>query len=362
MALAMGTAVPAHAIVFHNDGASAAFSVGDVPGSGSGNGGPVVALTFDDGPNPVYTPQVLSILSRYQAPATFFEIGKEIAAAPALTASVAAAGDAVENHTWDHPSLVNVPASGWPGEVDRTSALIQQITGKAPTCLRPPYGAVNSSVLDLAAQRHLTAVLWSADTRDWTTPGVPAIVSNALIGLHNGSIILMHDGGGNRSQTVAALPIIIQTLRARGYTIVPLCGGTTFVPHVPQLFNFGTAQPLAQTVTSTAPVVASAPTADGGGAWSVGSDGSVYTFGDAVNYGSMAGQALADPVVGMAATPDGRGYWMVASDGGIFTFGDAAFYGSMGGHPLNKPVVGMAATPMAGLLDGGVGWRHFHLW
>ena len=98
MALAMGTAVPAHAIVFHNDGASAAFSVGDVPGSGSGNGGPVVALTFDDGPNPVYTPQVLSILSRYQAPATFFEIGKEIAAAPALTRRRGGRGRSRESH------------------------------------------------------------------------------------------------------------------------------------------------------------------------------------------------------------------------------------------------------------------------
>ena len=172
----------------------------------------------------------------------------------------------------------------------------------------------------------------------------PAIVSNA----YRPAQRIDHPharGGGNRRQTVAALPIIIQTLRARGYNIVPLCGGTTFVPHVPQLFNFGTAQPLAQTVTSTAPVVASAPTADGGGAWSVGSDGSVYTFGDAVNYGSMAGQALADPVVGMAATPDGRGYWLVASDGGFSRSVTPAFYGSTGGHPLNKPVVGMAATP-----------------
>ncbi len=108
-----------------------------------------------------------------------------------------------------------------------------------------------------------------------------------------------------------------------------------------------------------APVVGMAETRDGGGYWEVGSDGGIYSFGDAAFYGSRGGQPLNRPIVGMAATPDGGGYWLVASDGGIFNYGDAAFYGSRGGQPLNRPIVGMAATPDSGgywlvASDGGI--------
>jgi ribosomal protein L24E len=94
-----------------------------------------------------------------------------------------------------------------------------------------------------------------------------------------------------------------------------------------------------------APIVAMAPTPDGGGYWMIGADGGVFSSGDAGFYGSTGNLVLNKPVVGMATTPDGKGYWFVASDGGIFAYGDAAFYGSRGGQPLNKPIVGMAATP-----------------
>jgi hypothetical protein len=98
-------------------------------------------------------------------------------------------------------------------------------------------------------------------------------------------------------------------------------------------------------VNLNSPIVAMAPTPDGGGYWMVGSDGGVFSSGDAGFYGSTGNIHLDKPVVGMAATPDGKGYWFVASDGGIFAYGDAGFYGSRGGQPLNKPIVGMAATP-----------------
>jgi hypothetical protein len=101
----------------------------------------------------------------------------------------------------------------------------------------------------------------------------------------------------------------------------------------------------AQYVNLNAPIVGMAPTSDGGGYWMVGSDGGVFSSGDAGFFGSTGNIALNQPVVGMAATSDGRGYWFVASDGGIFAYGDAGFYGSHGGQPLNKPIVGMAATP-----------------
>jgi peptidoglycan/xylan/chitin deacetylase (PgdA/CDA1 family) len=328
-------------------GAGVAFSVDQIPGSGFGPADRVVALTFDDGPDPTFTPQVLAVLARYQVVATFFEIGWEVAARPDLTREVAAAGHSVQNHTWDHPDLTRVPASAWPAEVDNTTGLIRSVTGLTVSCLRPPYGAFNPSVVALAGQRDLTTVLWTGDAQDWKRPGVGAIVANALAGLRNGSIIGMHDGGGDRSQTVAALPTIIQTIQARGFRLVPICGrtGRTPGPFTQRVFNFGMAPAVGQPLTSATSVVGGMSTPDSRGLWTVAADGGIFTFGDAGFFGSAGGMRLNQPVVGMAATPSGRGYWLVAADGGIFTFGDAGFFGSGGGMRLNQPVVGMAATP-----------------
>jgi Glycosyl hydrolases family 43 len=115
--------------------------------------------------------------------------------------------------------------------------------------------------------------------------------------------------------------------------------------------NFDGDTPIVAPVDAPSAVWGMAPTPDGGGYWLVGTDGGIFSFGDARFYGSMGGTALNRPIVGMAATPDGGGYWLVASDGGIFSFGDAAFFGSTGGLALNRPIVGMAATP-----DGGGYW------
>jgi len=328
-------------------GSGPAATVSQVPGSGYGPSDKVVALTFDDGPDPTYTPQILAALARANAPATFFEIGREVAAYPAVTGQVASAGDPVEDHTWDHVDLTHLPASSWPAEVDRTSAAITSITGRAVTCLRPPYDAVDPSVVSLAATRGLSTVIYSTDTDDWRRPGVTRIVANALAGLHNGSIVLFHDGGGDRSETVAALPEVIAQIRARGYRLVHLC---TPRPYLQQAVAFGDAGPLAPPAPSSSqPVGATATLGDG--LWTVAANGGVSPYGDARSFGSAAGLTLAAPVVGMAATPDGGGYWLVAADGGIFSFGDARFAGSAGGLTLAAPVVGMAATP-----DGGGYW------
>jgi hypothetical protein len=112
----------------------------------------------------------------------------------------------------------------------------------------------------------------------------------------------------------------------------------------------GPSDPPAPQLVS-AHIVGIAATADGNGYWEVGADGAIYAFGDAVNYGSLAGVSLNKPIVAMAATPDGKGYWLLGGDGGVFTFGDARFFGSVGGRALNQPVVGMAATP-----DGNGYW------
>ncbi|GAB3965881.1 hypothetical protein GCM10029978_029710 [Actinoallomurus acanthiterrae] len=177
----------------------------------------VVYLSFDDGPS-TYTPKVLKILARYGARATFFELGQNVTRHPSLTKKVVAQGGSVQNHTWSHPDLTRVSASVFRSQVRRTDRAIRAATGVTPECLRPPYGAVNHTVRARARALHKKVVLWTVDPQDWARPGTSAIVHRVLTHVHPGSVVLMHDGGGNRSQTVAALPEILKTLKKRGYT------------------------------------------------------------------------------------------------------------------------------------------------
>jgi peptidoglycan/xylan/chitin deacetylase (PgdA/CDA1 family) len=176
-----------------------------------------VYLTFDDGPSTPYTAQILKILRAYGARATFFEIGRNVARYPALTRRVYQMGNSVQNHTWSHPDLRHVSAATFRSQVRMTDRSIRAQTGYIPRCLRPPYGATNKLVSRRAAALGKSIRVWTVDTRDWSRPGTSVIVRRALANVHSGSVILMHDGGGNRSQTVAALPKILRTLKARGY-------------------------------------------------------------------------------------------------------------------------------------------------
>lgn len=180
---------------------------------------PEVALTFDDGPS-MYTPQVLNILQENSVHATFFCVGEWVQYYPQYVQQEYSAGNVVANHTWDHPDLTTLSSVDVQSQISRTSALIQQTIGVQPTLFRPPYGAINDSVKGQVAQMNLTPVLWSIDTEDWTRPGSDAIVNAVLSQVGNGDVILMHDGGGDRSQTVAALPRIIQGLQERGLKLV----------------------------------------------------------------------------------------------------------------------------------------------
>jgi peptidoglycan/xylan/chitin deacetylase (PgdA/CDA1 family) len=176
-----------------------------------------VYLSFDDGPHPRYTAQVLDILSRYQVRATFFEIGQNVARYPSLTRRAHLRGHSVQNHTWSHPDLRTVSAATFRSQVLRTDGVIRAQTGYTPRCLRPPYGAVNSTVRSRTAALGKKIRLWTIDPRDWARPGSSVIARRVLDNVRPGSIILLHDGGGDRSQTVAALPTILRTLKAQGY-------------------------------------------------------------------------------------------------------------------------------------------------
>ena len=176
-----------------------------------------VVLTFDDGPDAVYTPQILDILKKYDAKATFFEVGKNVTRHPELSKRIHEAGHSVENHTWNHADLRRLGAAAFRQEVASTDQAIRAATGATPACLRPPYGGMNPTVRQRAKALGKDLVVWTVDSRDWTKPGATAIVRHVLASVHNGSVILMHDGGGNRTQTVAALPAILKALKAQGY-------------------------------------------------------------------------------------------------------------------------------------------------
>lgn len=176
-----------------------------------------VVLTFDDGPDIEYTPKVLDILAKYDAKATFFEVGQNVQKHPELTKRIHAAGHSVENHTWNHADLRKLSATAFRQQVMSTDQAIRAQIGSTPGCLRPPYGGVSATVRQRANALGKDLVVWTVDSRDWTKPGTTAIVQRVMKNVHSGSVILMHDGGGNRSQTVAALPTILKLLKAQGY-------------------------------------------------------------------------------------------------------------------------------------------------
>jgi peptidoglycan/xylan/chitin deacetylase (PgdA/CDA1 family) len=180
-----------------------------------GSRGHEVALTFDDGPGP-YTQTLVGVLNRLHVHATFFAIGEEERYFSAGTRLELASGDVVGDHTETHPMMAALPARYQSDQLLYQIARIELLGGPRPRLFRPPYGSFDATTFALLRKLHLLMVLWSTDTRDYTRPGVSAIVHAALAGAHPGAIILMHDAGGDRSQTIAALPKIIAGLRKRG--------------------------------------------------------------------------------------------------------------------------------------------------
>ena len=181
------------------------------------DGPKVVALTIDDGPSPVYTPQVLRILHQYGITASFSMVGRNAAAFPRVARQVAAAGHMIVNHTWDHFNLGYLSAVAVQDEIARATDAIHAVTGQRPGMFRAPYGVWPPAVFRYCARAGLTPLAWSVDPRDWSRPGVRAIIRDIVADTRTGSIILEHDGGGNRSQTVAALKIWLPRLLEAGY-------------------------------------------------------------------------------------------------------------------------------------------------
>jgi peptidoglycan-N-acetylglucosamine deacetylase len=177
-----------------------------------------IALTIDDGPDPVYTPQILRLLHRYQITATFSMIGLHVAAFPHLARDVHEAGHKICNHTWNHADLAGFAAHRVHDEITRASHAIHAATGVHPHLFRAPYGAWSREVIRECQATRMIPLDWSVDPRDWSMPGVRKIVRNIMKNTQPGSIILEHDGGGNRSETVKALRIVLPRLLDQGYS------------------------------------------------------------------------------------------------------------------------------------------------
>jgi peptidoglycan-N-acetylglucosamine deacetylase len=189
----------------------------------------VVALTFDDGPAPD-TLQFLDILEREHVVATFFEVGKWISVygqGGAIERRMLADGDMIGDHTWDHADVGSAGTAA-SGEITRTASAIRKATGGFQPCLfRAPFGAVSPKLVTLAQHLGFSVIGWNVDPRDWSMPGTDAIFGNVTANTRAGSIILQHDGGGDRSQTLAALPLEIEALKREGYrfeTVTDLLG------------------------------------------------------------------------------------------------------------------------------------------
>ena len=180
-----------------------------------GSKGHELALTFDDGPGP-YTQQLVGVLNRLHVHATFFAIGEEERYFSEGTKLELRSGDVVGDHTETHPMMASLSAHEQREELVEQIARIELLGGPRPRLFRPPYGSFNATTFHILHQLHLLMVLWSTDTSDYTLPGVHAIVQSALAGAHPGAIILMHDAGGDRSETIAALPAIVRGLRKKG--------------------------------------------------------------------------------------------------------------------------------------------------
>jgi len=185
----------------------------------------VVYLTFDDGPTPTWTPRVLDLLARYRARATFFVVGRSAATWPGLVRRAYAAGHGVGNHTWSHRRLTGLGGAALTAEVGATSAVIGRATGARPRCLRPPYGSVDAASAYRVRALGLRLTMWDVDPYDWRRPGAGVVAGRVLSRVRSGDVVLLHDGGGDRSQTVAALQQVLASLSARGFRFRALCRG-----------------------------------------------------------------------------------------------------------------------------------------
>ena len=180
----------------------------------------VMYLTFDDGPHPLYTPQILDVLARYGARATFFVVGSLAERYPGIIQRIIDEGHTIGNHSWNHEALGGLTQDEFDETVGRTQALLGN---RGTPCLRPPYASMDSFTRPWAAEHGLAVVTWDFSPQDWIPQSPQDIARKVVAHARDGVVILMHDGGGDRSWTVLGLDIALGELSGRGYRFEPLC-------------------------------------------------------------------------------------------------------------------------------------------
>lgn len=184
----------------------------------------IAYFTFDDGPNRNYSPEILKILDKYDARATFFVIGEEAEKVPNLLQKEKEHGCVIGNHTYSHINLETASKKEFMSQVTKTNDIVKSAVGYSPKCLRPPYGSIaKSGKKELLNKLGMKTVLWDVDPQDWSRPGTQNIINHVLKYIQPGEIILMHDGGGDRSESVAALETIMKTLSDKGWVFKSIC-------------------------------------------------------------------------------------------------------------------------------------------
>jgi peptidoglycan-N-acetylglucosamine deacetylase len=181
----------------------------------------VVAITFDDGPNPVYTPQVLEIFSKAKGKATFFMIGEQMRNHPEVVKLVTDQGHEIGNHTFTHPKLSQLSIHDCLNEIEETEKLIEKMAGRKPVIFRPPYFDYNQDTVSLLQKKRYPMIgALNLEAQDWEQPGVEHIVQKSREAVKDGSILIFHDGYGDRSQTIEAVQLLVSELTLQGYQLV----------------------------------------------------------------------------------------------------------------------------------------------
>jgi peptidoglycan-N-acetylglucosamine deacetylase len=181
----------------------------------------IVAITFDDGPNPQYTPQILEIFSEAKAKATFFMIGEQMKNHPVVVKQVAEQGHEIGNHTFSHPKLSQLSIDDCLEEIEQTEKLAEELAGRKPVVFRPPYLDYNQDTVSILQQKGYPMIgALNLEAQDWEQPGVEHILNKSRDVVKNGSILIFHDGYGDRSQTIEAVRLLVSELTSQDYQLV----------------------------------------------------------------------------------------------------------------------------------------------
>jgi peptidoglycan-N-acetylglucosamine deacetylase len=181
----------------------------------------MVAITFDDGPNPLYTPQILEIFSEAKAKATFFMIGEQMKSHPDVVKQVTEGGHEIGNHTFSHPMLSQLSIDDCLAEIEQTEKLAVELDGRKPVVFRPPYFDYNQDTVSLLQQKGYPMIgAVNLEAQDWEQPGVEHILGKSRDVVENGSILIFHDGYGDRSQTIEAVRMLVSELISQDYQLV----------------------------------------------------------------------------------------------------------------------------------------------